>query len=65
MSFVKLAATTSILALILAISLMAAAFFSSSIYAKFKDHLLFLFNVERAVGEKQNDIIKISAENTT
>lgn len=65
MSFVKVAATASILALILAISLMAAAFFSSSIYAKFKDNLLFLFNVERAVGEKQNDIIKISAENTT
>jgi prealbumin domain-containing protein len=65
MSFVKLAATTSILALILAISVMAAAFFSSSIYAKFKDNLLFLFDVERAVGEKQNDIIKISAENTT
>ena len=59
MSFVKLAATTTlVLALILAISMVATAFFSSSIYAKFKDNLLFLFDVERAVGEKQNDIIK-------
>ena len=65
-SFVKLAAIiTSGLILILAISMVATAFFSSSIYAKFKDNLLFLFDVERAVGEKQNDIIKISAENTT
>jgi prealbumin domain-containing protein len=66
MSFVKLAATTTlVLALILAISMVATAFFSSSIYAKFKDNLLFLFDVERAVGEKQNDIIKISAQNKT
>jgi hypothetical protein len=66
MSFMKLAATTTlVLALILAISMVAIAFFSSSIYAKFKDNLLFLFDVERAVGEKQNDIIKISAQNKT
>jgi hypothetical protein len=66
MSFVNLAATTTlVLALILAISMVATAFFSSSIYAKFKDNLLFLFDVERAVGEKQNDIIKISAQNKT
>ena len=66
MSFVKLAATISALTLILAISLMATAFFgSSSIYAKSEDDLLSISHVERGAGEKPNDIIRISTENKT
>src|ERR687889_285621 len=66
MSFVKLAATISALTLILAISLMATAFFgSSSIYAKSEDDLLSISHVEREAGEKPNDIIRISTENKT
>jgi hypothetical protein len=62
MSFVKSAAASSALTLILTISMVATAF-SSSIYTKSKDNLLFLSDVERRVGEKQNDIIRISTEN--
>jgi hypothetical protein len=64
MSFVKSAAASSALTLILTISMVATAF-SSSIYTKSKDNLLFLSDVERRVGEKQNDIIRISTENKT
>ena len=65
MSFVKLAATILALTLILAISIMATAFFSSSIYAKSEDDLLSITHAEREAGEKPNEIIKISTENKT
>jgi hypothetical protein len=61
---VKLTAAISVLTLILTFSMVVTAF-SSSIYTKSNDNLLLLSDIERAVGEKQFNIIKISAENKT
>ena len=65
MSFVKLARYHFDISLNFGYFSDGGCFFQFIYIWKFKDNLLFLFNVERAVGEKQNDIIKISAENTT
>ena len=64
MLFVKLDAVTSAVILILTISMMVIAF-STSVYANSKDNLLSFSEAEKGVGEKQNDIVRVSAENKT
>src|SRR5919108_1562908 len=64
MLFVKLDAVASAVILILTISMMVIAF-STSVYAHSKDNLLSFSEAEKGVGEKQNDIVRVSAENKT